>query len=298
MFSSVFTRVRMAPQQQAIAFMLLSCAGFSGMSACVRMIADELDASVIVCLRNLFTLALLLPWVVKARGAGLRTQRISGHAWRGVIGGVGMMTWTYSLTLMPLTHATALSFTAPLFSTLFAILYFKERADMRHCAALLVGFAGTLVILRPSVAGFDWASLIVIIATTMWAITGMFVKSLSATEPPLRMVFYMNFFMFLMSLPFGLVQWQMPSPYAVSVLLLIACMSILMHFCMARAYALASVVTLMPYDFSRLIFTSAFAYILFHESSDATSWLGAAIIIASAVYIARRDTRGLAPDVE
>ncbi len=290
-FATLLARGHAKPQLAAIGYILVSTTAFSAMSAGVRLIGDGLDATVIVALRNFLTLMLLAPWLMRAGIAAIRTTRLQDHAWRGLIGGIGMNTWTYALTIMPLTHATALSFTAPLFSTLFAILFLKEKAGTARWVALAVGFVGTLIILRPSTQGFDWQALIVVFATTSWAITGMFVKSLSATEPPMRMVFYMNLFMFLMALPFALPHWQWPDAQGWLVLLVISCASILMHFTMAKAYSLAPVVTLMPFDFTRLITTALFAYLLFGEESDATSWLGAAIIIACAVYMARRDVR-------
>lgn len=282
---------RRHPHLVAIGYILISTTAFSAMSAGVRLIAPELHATVIVTLRNFLTLVLLLPWLVHQGPSAIRTRRLGAHAWRGVIGGVGMITWTYAITIMPLAHATALSFTAPLFSTLFAIPFLGEKASLARWLALFAGFIGTLIILRPGMDGFDWHALIVIFATTSWAVTGMFVKSLSGTEPALRMVFYMNLFMLMMALPFGVAHWQMPSLHAWVVLGFIACASIIMHFSMARAYSLAPVVTLMPFDFTRLITTALFAYLLFGETSDRTTWLGAAIIIASAVAMARRDVK-------
>ncbi len=282
------------PKRQAIGYMLISTAGFAAMNVCVRLASESLSAPMIVTLRNLMTLLLLLPFVAPRRFAVIRTQRLRDHILRSVIGAAGMLTWTYCLTLMPLVHATALSFTAPLLATLFAILVFKEQAHTRHFIALAIGFMGVLIILRPSIEGFDWNSMLVLLATAAWATTSLFIKSLSNTEPPLRMVFYMNLFMFLIALPLGLHHWQLPDIQGWLALFGVSCGSILMHFTMVRAYARASVVTLMPLDFMRLIYTSLFAYFVFGETSDLTSWVGAAIIIASATFI---PPRGIKEDV-
>lgn len=298
MSSMFFARVRNRPQLMAILYMLVSTTGFSAMSVGVRLVSDELEPTLIVTLRNALTLLLLMPFVLHHRGALIRTKRLKSHAWRGCLGAVGMITWTYCLTVMPLSQATALSFTAPLLSTLFAILVLREKADRGRWLALFAGFCGALIIIRPGMVGFDWNALIVIFATTSWAITGMFVKSLSATEPPLRMVFYMNFFMLLMAAPFGAMHWQMPTLHGWLVLLAIACCSVVMHFSMAKAYSLAPVVTLMPLDFTRLISTAFFAYILFGETTDPIAWLGAGIIVICAVIMARRDVRKSAPVIE
>lgn len=271
--------------------MLISTAAFSAMNVGVSAITDTLHPTLVVTLRNGVTLALLLPWALRNRMALIRTRRIRSHFSRATVGSVGMITWTYCLSVMPVSQATALSYTAPLFTTLFAVLFLGEKASRTRWLAMLAGFGGALVIIRPSSADFDWNSLLVMLATTGWAVAGMLVKSLSRTEPALRIVFYMNLFMFLWALPMGLYHWQAPTLADWGVLFIIALCSIAMHFTMARAYFLTPVVTLMPFDFMRLIYTTLFAYLLFGETSDFMTWVGAAIIIGSAVFIARRDAK-------
>lgn len=269
----------------AIGFMLASTAGFSMMNAFVRLTAETMEPSLVVTLRNIVTLLILLPLVAPNRFAVIRTTRVREHLRRSFIGVIGMITWTYCVAHMPLVHATALSFTAPLLATLFAVLFLKEHATWRHAVGLFVGAVGVLIILRPGIGGFDWISLLVIVATTAWAITSLLIKALSATEPPLRMVFYMNFFMFLFALPLGAFHWQMPTSQEWLQVLVIALCSIFMHFTMVRAYALASVVSLMPLDFMRLVYTSLIAYLLFDETSDLYTWVGAAVIIGGVMFV-------------
>lgn len=271
--------------------MLISIIAFSAMNIGVRAVSSELPPGVIVTLRNILTLGLLVPLVARNRFAIVRTKRLKAHIARSTIGAVGMLTWTYCLTIMPVNHATALSFTAPLFATLFAVLFLREHAHTTRWICLIAGFCGTLIILNPSAADFKWSSLLVMFATSAWATTSMLVKSLSATEPPLRMVFYMNLFMFLLALPVGFLHWQWPSLHGWEILLLIAICSVTMHFTMAKAYSMVPVVTLLPLDFLRLLFTSLFAYIIFGETSNLNTWIGAAVIIASAVVMARRDAK-------
>ena len=278
-------------RREAIVYILISTAAFSCMNILIRLAGQSLDAALLVTLRNLLTLALLLPFVAPNRFAIIRTERLKTHVWRSAIGATGMVVWTYCLTIMPTVHATALSFTAPLLVTLFAILVLKEHSRPRHFIGLAIGFLGALIILRPSIHGFEWNSLLVLFATSAWATTSIFVKSLSRTEPPLRMVFYMNLFMFILTLPLGFTHWQMPTAHVWMLLFGISLCSIVMHFTMVSAYARAPVVTLMPFDFMRLVYTSLLAYVIFGETSDLATWIGAAVIIASAVFIAGRDTK-------
>ena len=291
MTSKFFAWFAGRPYVAACCFMLVSACGFSAMNVAVRYLSHELDATLIVALRNFLTLLLLIPAALHMGKKLVYTTRLKDHVTRGAIGAVGMMTWTYCLTIMPTNTATALSFTAPLFATLFAVLFLKEKANRTLWLALFIGFAGSIIIVHPSPQDFDWNSLLVMFATSAWAIVGLLVKSLTRTEPALRIVFYMNLIMFLIALPFGIYHWQMPSTEAWMVLAFIALCSITMHFSLAKAYALAPVASLMPLDFTRLIYTAIFAYLVFGETSDLATWVGGAIILAAGLLSTRANRR-------
>lgn len=295
-FLTLHARLKAQPYLMAVALMLLSTGAFSAMNVSIGYIARELHPTVIVTLRNALTLLLILPWALRNNAALVRTKRLRSHITRGSIGAIGMITWIYCLSIMPVNQATALSYTAPLFTTLFAVIFLKEKANGTRWAGLFAGFCGAMIILRPATTDFEWSSLLVMLATTGWAIAGMLVKSLSRTEPPLRIVFYMNLVMTVWALPLGLWFWQWPSHQAWLILLFIACCSITMHFTMAKAYSRVPVVQLLPFDFMRLIYTAIFTYLLFGETSDFTTWLGAAVIVGSAVFTARRDAKAAPPE--
>lgn len=275
----------------ACCFMLLSAGAFSGVNTGIRMLSDDLDAALIVALRNAITLLFLLPLALHRPGHMLHTKRLRDHVMRGSVGAIGMITWTYCLTVMPLNNATALSFTAPLFATLFAVLFLKEKASRQLWTALFIGFAGTLIILHPTPHDFRWNSLLVMVATSGWAVVGLLVKSLTRTEPPLRIVFYMNLIMCLWALPLGLLHWKTPDSHQWLILGCIALGSITMHFSLAKAYALAPIASLMPLDFTRLVYTAIFAYLAFGETSTLTTWVGGAIILAAGFLSTRAHRR-------
>jgi drug/metabolite transporter (DMT)-like permease len=275
----------------AIGCMVCSTASFSLMNIFIRMLSEPMHTTVIVFWRNFFSVLLMLPWVLPRGAEALKTSRLGGHFWRAIIGIIGMESWFYCVATLPLNHAIALSFTAPLFTTIFAVLWLKERADMVRWAALIGGFIGVLIILRPNSSDMSMASLVVLFATSMWAIAGMLVKSLTHTEPPLRIVFYMALFMMLFSLPVALPHWQWPTLHQTGLLLCVALASTSAHLFLVRAYSMADIVKLMPFDFLRLIFTAIFTYYFFHETSDTATWVGAGIIVACAVCVAQRDVR-------
>ena len=276
---------------KAAAFMILSTAAFSLMNVFIRILADEMHTTVIVFLRNFICIFLLLPFVLRGGRAMWQTERLRPHIWRSGVGIIGMQTWFYCVSVLPLNQATALSYTAPLFTTIFAAMYLGEKLTRPRLLALAIGFVGAMIILHPDPAHFDERALVVLFATAMWGIAGIMVKTLTKTEPPLRIVFYMSIFMSLFALPPAVWHWQTPTLAQAGLLLAIALSSLVAQLALTHAFKRAEVASLMPYDFGRLIFTSIFAWIAFSEPSEITSWLGAAIIIASAAYITRRENR-------
>lgn len=274
----------------AMGLMLASMACFSAMNIIIRYASYDMHTTQIVFFRNLFSLLFFLPWIIRSGPAVLKTRKPLSHFWRGTIGVIGMQLWFYCVAILPLNEATALSFTAPIFTSIIAILFLGETAGWHRWGAIFIGFFGTLIIIRPDPGNMNWDLLIVPLATTMWAVAGTLVKHMTKTESSKLIVFYMALTMCLWSFPVALPHWQTPSLSLIGLCLLIALSSTGAHLCMVNAYARADVVVLMPFDFFRLVFTAIFAYLAFGEQADLWSWCGGLIIVASAVYISYRET--------
>lgn len=271
---------------------LVTTFSFSIMNVLISDMSGQLASPQMVFLRNLIGLVLILPASIYHGFSQLKTERLSRHFWRAFIGLVAMEGWFFSLTHVAVNEATALSFTSPLFSTLFAVCLLGEKIGRYRVAALLIGFAGTLVILQPDVdEAMNPYSLVVLVASAMMALAGIVVKTLSATDPPWRIVTYMAFFMTVLSAPLGIYHWQPVNENQLVHLLGIAATSTLSQYLMAAAFARAPVALLMPFDFLRLVFTSILAYLFLGDVLNRGTFLGAAIICFSTVFIAWREAR-------
>ncbi len=276
---------------QAMLLMLFSMACFAAMNIIIRSMAGEIHSTQMVFIRNTMSLLFVVSLAaIQQRGRPhFPTARLSGHIGRGMAGLIAMQLWFHSVTIMPVTLVTALSFTTPIFATIFAILFLGERAGIRRWSALFTSFIGVLLILRPDTGAVDAKVFFVLAASLAMAVAGTFVKSLSRTEPPETIVFYMVMVMTPLSLPLALYHWQPLSAHQLLMLVLIAVLSTTAQLMMARAYRRAEMVVLLPIDFTRLIFTSLFAYLFFGEILDSHAWLGAGIIVCSTLYIAHRE---------
>jgi drug/metabolite transporter (DMT)-like permease len=275
------------------AWMVLASAGFAVMIGLIRYVADTgIHAFEIAFFRNLFGLAAIYPWVAKLGLSGLRTQRHPLYAVRALLGVISMLCWFWALSLMPITEAVALSFTAPFFTTILAALLLGEIVRLRRWTAVLVGFAGALVILRPQGAGFPlFEAALVLVSAATQAGSAICIKQLARTEPPNVIVAYMVIYLTPLSILPALLFWSWPSPAQLGWLALLGVAATLAHLCYTRALRAAEASAVAPFDFARLIFTALIGFFVFDQRSDLWTWIGAAIIFASGVYIAHRETR-------
>ncbi len=275
--------------------MIAAALGFSMMNAMVRVVAADLNALEIAFFRNFFALIFLLPWLARAGRAGLRTGRLGTHFFRSVIALGAMSCWYFSIAILPLGLAVALNFTLPLFATIGAALFLGEIVRARRWSATLIGFAGVLIILGPGFAegggGTTLAMLLPILAAVFMALSILLVKSLSRSESPVLIVFYMNLFLTPLSLIPALFVWRWPSLPVFGYLVAIGLLAAVAHLALVQAFSRADASAIAPLDYMRLPFIAVIAYFAFGEVPDLWTWVGAAVIAAAAIYIARREAQ-------
>lgn len=265
---------------------------FAAMSAAIRALANTgMPTTEMVFIRNFLCFIIIASWVGFTRSgyAKLKTTKLKQHIWRSAIGIIAMHLWFLSLKLLPLTTTMALSFTTPIFGTIFAILILKETSSWRRWVAVAVGFVGVLVIVHPGSEVFDSAALIVLASSAIIAFTGILVKSLTRTEHPDTITFYMALFMTPLSAPLAIMHWESVSQEQWWLLLLIAGFASPAQMLLTRAYRLCDMVTLLPFDYMRLLFAAILGYFFFAEVLDAYTITGAAIIMVSSIYIVHRE---------
>lgn len=264
---------------------------FAAMNVAVREASAELPPLEIAFFRNLFALLFIAPWILKGGIASLATRRFPLHSLRAVFGIAAMSLWFTAVTLMPLPEVVALNFTLPLFVIIGAAVLLGEKVGPRRIAATAVGFCGMLVILRPGFVELTWVAALPILAAVFMAGSVLMVKRLSDTESAGAMVFYMNLLMTPLSLVPALFDWHWPDPSMWGLLALLGLLAMLAHLALATAYGKADASAVMPFDYMRLPFVALLAYAYYGEVADLWTWVGAAIIASSAIYIAHREAK-------
>jgi len=283
-----------APVRGAL-WMCGATTAFAAMIILVRHLTESFDPLQVVFFRNLFGLLAMLPWLGR-RGLGvMRTSRLGLHLLRAAIGMVAMVLWFSTLALMPLAEATALSFTAPIFTSVLAVIVLGEIMRARRWTATAIGFLGALLILRPGTQALDPAALLAIGAAAAWATTSIVVKVMARTEHPGTITTYLTLFLTPLSLIPALFVWQTPGLGELGWCALLGIAGSAGHFCLSRALGTTDATIVAPFDYLRLPLVAAMAYAIYGEVPDLWIWLGGAIIAGSSIYIARREARLKAP---
>jgi drug/metabolite transporter (DMT)-like permease len=265
--------------------------GFASMHAVIRIASTEQHPFEVAFFRNLFGLVFLSPFFMRHGFHVLRTQRLPLHAARGAVHVAAMLMFFLAVPVTPLGTIAALSFTAPLFVTIGAVLVLGEVVRIRRIVALIAGFAGALVIIRPGMAALEPGTLLVLGSSAVWAAAMILIKLLSRTESSLTMTAYMAVFLTPLSFIAAVFVWQWPTLEEIGWFALMGSFGTLSHLCLAQAFREADASVVLPVDFLRLIWASVLGYLLFNEIPVLYVWIGGTIIFASTLYLAYREAK-------
>lgn len=277
----------------ALAFAATVC--FTIVPICVRYLSAWMPPAEIVFFRNFLGFLLLMPWAAGAlhrSGWGaLAPGAMRFHLLRALLNGVGMIIWFWALARMPLADAVALQFTLPLWSVVFAVAFLGERVGSRRIAALLIGFGGVLIILRPGLSHAGLPAFAALTAAALYASVIVVVRHQSHTLQPTVIMFYTTLFMALVGLGPALLEWRTPPAVSLPWLAALGIVGFLAQYMLAHALRLAEAKVVIPLDFLRMPMTAAAAFVLFGEFPDLWSWVGVTVIFATTYAVARRDAK-------
>lgn len=262
---------------------------FSTMGVFIKLSSSQLHPLEVVFFRNFLALFFLTPWIFHQRATVFKSNRKKLYTLRAIFNVVGMAAGFTALTLIPLAEATALSFTAPLFATLGAVLILGEIVRQRRIIAIFFGFVGMLIILRPGIEAVSPGALLAIANAITIAITVLIVKKLTITEKPITIVAYMALLQTPMALIPALFYWEWPSLITWTWLFCLAGAGTIGHLMYTKAIQLAEVSQLQPIDFVRLPIIALFGYIVFAEQPSIWVWIGGAVIFLSTAYVTHRE---------
>jgi drug/metabolite transporter (DMT)-like permease len=286
-------------QLRAALLMLASTAGFGLMAICIRLASQTEPVAEIAFFRNLFGLLALLPvllWPGLRAGQPvahvrkvLQTTQLRRYFIRCLIGVVSMWMGFWSIANLPLAQAIALAYSSPIFVTIAAVLLLGETVRLRRWLAVIAGFLGVLVIVRPWSQAFSLGSLVAVAAALITAIVAIQIKQLSREDGSDTIVLWTYLFWVPMSLLPALWFWHPPQGIAWLWLVLSGVLGTVGQLLWTRALKLGEVSALTPISFVQLVIVTIAGWLWFGETLDRWTLAGATIIFGATFYIARRE---------
>ena len=261
----------------------------SFMGACVKLLSDDLHPVIICFYRCLMGLIIITPFIIKNNFQALQTDNMRLQILRALINIISMICWFTAIGMMHLEKATALGFTTPLFTTVLAVIVLGEVIRFHRTAALLLGFIGILIIIRPGYMPFEFGTILMLIASFSFSFVLIFVKKLSATDSSLTIIFYHLLYMTPAFFILSLFYWQSINFNQLVIFSLMGSSGLLSHWCLAQAFKMSDTTFVMPLQFTKLIWASLIGLFIFAEQPDIWTWVGGIIIFISVVYITYRE---------
>lgn len=270
---------------------------FTLMSVFVKELSDRIPLAEIVFFRNAVGLLPVMVAVYWTGGLGnLRTERLAGHFGRAVVGLSAMSLLFLSFAMLPLADATAINYTAPLFLTALSAPLLREKVGIYRWSAVLAGFAGMLVMLRPGDGVLETGALVALAAAFLQAMAMVAVAQLSRTESSTTIVFYFTAITtVLAALP---LPWLWVAPQSALDWGLLAGIGLIggcAQLCLTRAYAHAQAAVIAPFTYASLLWATLFGYLFWGDVPDTQTLLGAGVVAASGVFIVFREARRKSP---
>ena len=257
----------------------------------IRKSCENIHIFEVIFFRNLLACIIIIPLMYSSGLAAFKMYKPGLLIWRAIFVSVGMFAGFSALTLIPLAQATAISFTTPIFVTILAIFLFGEVIKFRRIAAIIVGFIGMLIIVQPGVESISLGVILAFVGAFFHSINLLIVKKLTAFERPNTIIVWMVIMLVPISFVPAIFVWEWPNALTWFYLWCLAICGTIGHSFFTRAYSLAQITSLQPFQFIKLPMIAFLAWIIFSEVPQYWTWLGGAIIFSSTVYITRREAK-------
>ena len=261
------------------------------MNAFAKELIIDYHAVQVLFFRNIFTLPILLSFILIIGGFNaLKTHRFKDHGIRGILGVTSMVTLYFGLKDLPLSEVVALTYASPIFMTILGMFFLGEPSDKKRWLAILVGFLGVIVIVRPSGA-MNMAALVVLFSVFCFAMTIIKTRQLSTTEPSTLIVFFSVLIASLFSIIF--LPWVWITPINLldwTFFFVVGMLGTLSQLMMALAVRFAPVSTLAPFEYLSLIFALGIDFFLWGITPEIRVFYGVGLIIGVGIYFIYKDT--------
>lgn len=270
-------------------WMTLSGAVFAANYAIIRFLSEDFHVFQLVFFRNLFGLLVLTPFLWNSRHQIALPKRPRIIIMRGFLQASSSSLWFYGITVIPLATATSLMLIEPIIGSILAIFFLKEPNDLKRWVSVFIGFIGALIIVRPGMMEVSIGVGFIITAAFLWSGFLLLGKIQSRDDSTVVVIAYSSALTALLSLIPALFYWVIPTLEQLILLLILGSIATFAYFCITSAYKAGDITIVSPFTFMRTIFAAGVGYFIFSEIAEVWIWIGAAIIVTAATFLARSE---------
>ncbi|MDP1630041.1 MAG: DMT family transporter [Caulobacter sp.] len=281
----------LAPNVQGALWMLASALGFTVMTTLIKFLGDDYPAALQTFYRQAAGLVILLPMILRDWRGAFRTTRPGILLFRSAVGTLAMIFSFYAFQKLPLAEANALSFTRTLWMVPLAMFVLREKTGPLRIGAALVGFLGVLVMLQPGASGhgFGLGQAAALASAAMFAMTITGMKVMTRDHSPFTLLVYSAVLGLIFSIPPAAFVWRWPEPVDLMLLAAMGVVGTATQACYIKGMQIGDAGAMAPIDYSRLVFTTATGFFIFHEIPGWTTIVGAGIVVAATLFITFRE---------
>ena len=273
------------------AILLIFVAIFFGstMGMLMKLAQNNLNVYTAGFLRFFLGLIIITPYILKTKFKVYKTKNLKIHLIRSGLNLPAMLIGFAALTLVPLEKISALSFIVPFVVTILAVVFLKERIRLYRISALIIGFIGMLIILRPGIIDVSVGIQMSLLSSLFWAVVIILTKKLTKNDSAITILTYQYTIMTVLSFLTVIFFWQNPSFISLIYLSLAALSGTITHIALNHAFKLVDVSMTQPFSFFGLIIASLYGYFIFDEKPDIYTWVGASVIFIGITLITIRE---------
>lgn len=275
---------RVPANLRGMAAMLGSAMTISSMNGVVHHLTGAMHAFEIAFFRQLFGVIFITVMFLRGGLKPLYTRKFKLHALRAVLNAIALTTYFIALSLEPLAKVVGLGFTAPLFATLGAAFFLREKMGARRWLALALGLIGAVIIIRPGYEVVSLGAMMVLLSNIAWACALVVIKVLARTESSVTITAYAALLMTPITLVCALFVWQWPTVEQLYWLVAIGIAGTFAQLCLSQAFREADATLVLPVDFTKFVWVGLIGYFFFAEVPRLLTVLGAVIICSGVLY--------------
>ena len=259
------------------------------MEALIRSAQYDSNVYTIGFLRFFFGLLIIFPYIIKNKFSTYKTKNFKFYFIRGFLNLPMMILGFGALIYVPFEQFKAMNFLSPIIVVLLSFIIFREKILMFRIIALIIGFVGMLIIIRPGYVDLNIGTIMILTSLIFWSFIIILSKFVSKDDSPITMVTYQYTLMTIFALPLAIYFWEMPSIMSFVYVFIGAISGTVLHLSLALSYKYADLSVTQPIWFSGLIFGSVFGYFMFQELPDFWTWIGGIVVFSSVLLITYKE---------